>query len=248
MSLTDKLNTPAARQPLTTPQLIEMGRPRITSLLGGGKEADRFIASALTEVKKNPAIMKCEPTSVLGAILAAAQLRLEIGQAGEVYLIPYGKILQVQVGYKGLLKTGYRSGFLDSVTARVVYENDELKYSFGLDETLEHVPATGDRGQLTHVYAIARLKGGAVHFEMMSKAEIDEIRNGAKSKNSTPWTKHYPEMAKKTVVRRLFKYLPVGDDLNRAVAFDEAPKQDNSALAEDVLEANYTVEGEGENA
>lgn len=55
-----------------------------------------------------------------------------------------------------------------------MYENDNFRYSYGLDEVLDHTPATENRGQLTHVYAIARLKDGAVHFEVMAKAEIDE--------------------------------------------------------------------------
>jgi len=248
MSLTDKLNTPTVQKhPVTIPAMLEAGKTRITSLIGNKTEATRFMASALTEIKRNPTIMKCEPSSVLGAVLMAAQLKLDIGQTGEAYLIPYGKNLQVIIGYKGLLTLSYRSGLVKSVTARAVYENDDFRYSFGLDEVLEHTPATENRGQLTHVYAIARLKDGAVHFEVMAKTEVDEIRNNAKSKNSTPWNKHYAEMAKKTVVRRLFKYLPSSTEMNQAIALDESPKQDNKPMAEAVLEGDFELmEGNGE--
>lgn len=114
MNLTDKLNTPAVSQhPAIIPAMLEAGRTRMTSLWGNKAEATRFMASALTEIKRNPAIMKCEPPSVLGAVLMAAQLKLDIGQTGEAYLIPYGKNLQVIIGYKGLLKLAYKSGIVN---------------------------------------------------------------------------------------------------------------------------------------
>jgi recombination protein RecT len=55
----------------------------------------------------------------------------------------------------------------------------------------------------------------------MSKADVDKVRAQSKAGKSGPWVTHYTEMARKTVVRRLFKYLPVSIEIQRAVTIDE---------------------------
>ena len=69
---------------------------------------------------------------------------------------------------------------------------------------------------MSFVYAVAQLKGGGVQFEVMSRAEIEEVRKTSKAGQSGPWSSHWEEMAKKTVIRRLFKYLPVSIEAVRA--------------------------------
>ena len=50
---------------------------------------------------------------------------------------------------------------------------------------------------------------------------MDAIRNQSKSKNNGPWVTHYEEMAKKTVLRKLFKWLPCSVEMQKAVSLDE---------------------------
>ena len=71
-------------------------------------------------------------------------------------------------------------------------------------------------------YAVARLKDGGYQFEVMSRAEIEQVRKKSKAGSSGPWVEHWDEMAKKTVLRRLCKLLPSSIELARAVAMDEA--------------------------
>src|SRR5690606_35183329 len=111
-------------------------------------------------------------------------------------------------GYRGFLDLARRSGQIVSLVARAVHENDFFEYEFGLTENITHKPCMTDRGALIAVYAIAILKDGGHQFEVMSKSEVDEIRKQSKSQNNGPWVTHYEEMAKKTVLRRLFKWLP----------------------------------------
>ena len=134
-----------------------------------------------------------------------------------------------------------RSGQIVSLTARTVHENDAFKYEFGLEETMHHVPADGDRGKMTHVYAVAKLKGGGVQFDVMSRADVDKVRSTSKAGTNGPWVTHFEEMAKKTVIRRLFKYLPVSIEIQQAVTLDERAEagidQDNAS----VLTGDYSV-------
>ena len=67
---------------------------------------------------------------------------------------------------------------------------------------------------------MATLKGGMTQFEVMSKADVDAIRSVSKSKDNGPWVTNYPEMARKTVLRRLVKYLPMAIELPQEDDFE----------------------------
>lgn len=212
--------------------------------------ADRMMRIALTEVRKVPALGQCNIESFMGAIMQCAQLGLEPGSAlGHAYLLPFGNgkakdgksNCQLIIGYRGMIDLARRSGQIVSLTARTVHENDTFKYEFGLEETMQHIPADGDRGKMTHVYAVAKLKGGGVQFDVMSRADVDKVRSTSKAGTNGPWVTHFEEMAKKTVIRRLFKYLPVSIEIQQAVTLDERAEagidQDNAS----VLTGDYSV-------
>lgn len=204
--------------------------------------ADRLARIAMTEIRKKPMLARCDQQSFLGAIMQCAQLGLEPGGAlGHAYLLPFNnrakKTVEVQfiVGYRGMIDLARRSGQIVSLSARAVHANDEFSYEYGLDEKLHHKPyEKGDPGQLTHVYAVAKLKDGGIQFEVMSIEQVNAVRAQSKAKDDGPWGTHFEEMAKKTVIRRLFKYLPVSIELSTAVALDERTdagiSQDNSLV------------------
>lgn len=199
--------------------------------------ADRLARIALTEVRKNPALMKCDQASFLGAIMQCASLGLEPGGAlGHCYLLPFDNrkkgITEVQfiVGYRGMIDLARRSGQIQSIEARCVYAKDKFKVALGLDSNITHEPdwESADRGPLTFVYAVAKLKDGGIQFDVMSRVEVEKIKSRSKASNYGPWQTDYDEMAKKTVIRRLFKYLPVSIEMQRAVGLDEAAAIDVS--------------------
>ena len=92
-------------------------------------------------------------------------------------------------------------------------------------------------------------KRQGIQFEVMSRAQVDAIRAQSKAGNSGPWQTHYEEMAKKTVIRRLFKYLPVSIEIQKAVGLDEQAEagidQQNAAFAYgEIIEADYNIVNE----
>lgn len=224
--------------------------------------ADRLARIALTEVRKTPKLAQCDQMSFLGAIMQCAALGLEPGGAlGHCYLIPFenkkqNRIdVQFIIGYRGMLDLARRSGQIVSLEARAVHQKDHFEVELGLDSKIVHKPnwAANDRGPLTFVYAVAKLKDGGVQFDVMSRAEIEAIRNesqGYKSaeyfarkdnkKASSPWHDHFEPMALKTVIRRLFKYLPVSIEIQRAVGLDE---QAETGIPQDTpfIEGDYSI-------
>ena len=212
---------------------------------------ERLAQVAMTEINRNPALAKASPISFVGAIMQCGALGLEpSGSLGHAYLIPFGNgkdsqgrpNIQLIIGYRGMLDLAKRSGQISSISARAVHENDDFNYSYGLEETVHHIPASGERGDLTHVYAVARMKDGGVQFEVMSVFDVEKVKKASKASASGPWVTYYEEMAKKTVIRRLFKYLPISIEMQKAVTIDEqgdAGVQNNAAdfgLHDDIIE------------
>lgn len=168
---------------------------------------DRLTRIVMTECRKTPALLKCAPESFYGAVLQCAALGLEPGSAlGHCYLLPFGNgkdrsgrpNAQLIIGYRGMIDLARRSGQIISLQAWTVHAQDTFNYQLGLEPDIQHVPAsTADRGPVTHVYAVAKLKGGGVQFEVMSRAEIEAVRKTSKAGTSGPWSSHWDEMAKK---------------------------------------------------
>lgn len=203
--------------------LLEKMAPQISRALPKHLTPDRMTRIALTELRKIPKLLQCSPESFCGAIMACSQLGLEPGSSlGQIYLIPYGKEVQVILGYKGMIELARRSGQIVSLAAHEVYQNDLFEFEYGLDEKLKHVPNLSDRGSLVAVYAVAKFVGGGHQIEVMSKPDVDKVRARSKSGNAGPWASDFSEMAKKTVLRKLFKYLPISiEKIQLATALDE---------------------------
>jgi hypothetical protein len=89
------------------------------------------------------------------------------------------------------------------------------------------VPASGDRGEIIAFYAVARFTTGGHHFDVMTRAEVEAIRDKSQAWmafkagkiQSTPWGTDFPEMGKKTAIRRISKYLPM--NVQKAAAISE---------------------------
>lgn len=239
-----------AKQFSTVHSLLERSKKEIASALPKHLTADRLARIVMTEVRKNPALLNCEPKSLIGAVMQAAQLGLEPGGAlGHCYLIPFNNrtkgITEVSfmLGYKGMLALVRNSGAISHVSCRAVYRGDEFKFSYGLDETLEHRPSEKDMSDadLTHVYAVCYFKDGGRLFEVMTRAQIDAVRKRSKSSNNGPWVSDFEAMARKSAIRRMFKYLPVSIEIQRAIALDEQEEAGISQDNADVFAAEFSA-------
>lgn len=209
--------------------------PQIKMALPKHISADRLARIALTEVQRTPKLLDCTQASLFGAIMQAAALGLEPGGGlGHCYLIPYEDrknervICQFIPGYKGLLDLAHRSNRVQNIYARVVYEGDEFEYQMGTNESITHkrgllaVADINKADKIVAAYAVAWMKGAdRPHFEVMTATEIEAIRLRSRAQNSGPWVTDRAEMCKKTVLRRICKFLPLSSEIARAVALDE---------------------------
>lgn len=208
---------------------LEKMKPQFMAALPKHITPDRMVRIAMTAIQNTPKLLECDQTSLFSAVMRSAQLGLEPdGVLGQAYLIPYGNKVQFIIGYKGLIDLARRSGDVTSIFAKEVCKNDHFEYQFGLVDVLEHKPAEGERGEVTHFYAIAKFTNGGHHYDVMTVAEVEAIRNASQGYMSakkfnkladSPWVKNFEEMGKKTVIRRISKYLPMS--VQRAAAVED---------------------------
>lgn len=223
--------------------------------------ADRMLKIALGAMRTTPKLMQCTTESLFGAIVQCSQLGLEPNTPlGHAYLIPFEKKskkgnqwvvekieTQIVLGYKGLIDLARRSGQVVSISAHEVCQNDKFDYAYGLNERLDHVPAMSNRGEVVAFYAVAKLVGGGHAFEVMSRQQVEEIRDAsqnykfAREKEKTVWGQHFIEMGRKTVLRRLFKYLPVSIELATASVLDGKNSSGEDQHLSEVLTGDFTV-------
>lgn len=208
----------------TLKDLLEKASPSIAAVLPKHLTVARLTKVALSATARKPELLACTALSIVKAVMQGAELGLEVGGLlGEAYLVPYGDVATLIVGYRGMLKLARQSGMLSSIESHVVCERDTFELEYGLNPKLVHKPAmNGDPGAVVAAYAIARFKDGAIQVDVMTRAEIDAIRTRSKAGNSGPWVTDFPEMAKKTVVKRLCKYVPLSPELAKALEHEAA--------------------------
>lgn len=185
-------------------------------------DLDKFLRVAITALQQNPDLLKADRNSLYAAIMTAAQLGLLPDyQLGECYFIPRKGKVYCDPGYRGLLKLA-RQGDIGHVEAELVYDNDRVEFLLGDNSRLTIEVNWRDRGELVAGYALAKYRDGTICARrVMMKEEIDAVRARSQNASGPAWTNDYEEMARKTVLRRLSKYLPLTVDAQRAFSVSE---------------------------
>lgn len=160
------------------------------------------------------------------------------GQFRDVRLIQY-----MPMAF-GLRKKILQSGEVRDIFAAVVYRQEIeaglFIYEEGTERMLRHKPLL-DPGfdptddDIAVAYSIATLGDGSKVFEVMRRSDINKIRQmsqtgalGKTRRDGTPippkgpWVDWFSEMAKKSVMRRHSKMLPMSGDIIDVEAMDEA--------------------------
>lgn len=221
----------------------------------------RLLGSAL---RTTPDLANCDPMTLLGALMTCASLGLEPNTPlGHAYLIPFknrraGTVdVQLIIGYRGMIDLVRRSGVVRGMHADVVYQRevDEKTFSFcyGTGQHLRHTPLGGDKGAPVYAYFYVQLEDGEM-FDVVPWEDILKVKASSQSgqRPDSPWNKHIVEMAKKTAVRRLFKYLPMAVDQLEAIVgvVDEGGGVDFASVAldqsGDIIEAVASTAGAGD--
>jgi recombination protein RecT len=227
---------------------LERMRPELAAALPARLPVDHLLNVVLAALQSTPALLDCDRASLYRAVTTCAQLGLEPdGVLGHAWLAPSRGKVRLVPGYRGLIALARDSGEILSINAQAVHRNDHFDYAFGLSERLEHVPGSGDRGEITHFYAYVKFKDGGHHFDVMSRAEVDAARRSAQAEGSA-WMNDYAETGKKAVLRRLASFLPLS--VQKAAALDDLHESGWHAALDDLGEivVDRPLEMEGSRA
>lgn len=230
-------------------KLLSDNWDRIQSVMPKHMNPERLYQLSVSAINQTPKLAECTPSSLLSCVMKCSALGLEpsaVDGLGRAYILPFYNKGHMEatfiLGYKGMIDLARNSGQILTIEAHPVYKGDEFDYRFGLNSDLTHVPhesceKTPDN--LTHVYAIARFKDGGYQFDVMTKAEVDNIRKHSKAGKNGPWVDWYEAMALKTVVRKASKLWPMSVAAREAVAADET-----TGGFEDIIDHSPVIETE----
>jgi len=228
-----KKETAVAKPTATVKELIEGAafKQQIAKALPKHLKPDRFVRIALTALMRTPKLAQCDQASLFNCLLTLSQLGIE-PDGRRAHLIPFENRkrgiteCQLIIDYKGLVELAMRSGMVANIHADVVCENDVFKYDRGAI-TAHEIDFRKERGAVYAVYAICKFKDGTEKTEVMSRIDCLKIRDNspawkfAQEKATTVWGSYENEMLKKTVFRRLSKWLTLSPEYRDAVEIDD---------------------------
>ena len=223
MAQAQTLPAKAENQPVTLRQRLDQMTPEFKKALPGHITAERFVRTAQTAIALTRNIDKVQnPQSLLAACTKAASDGLILDGREAALVIDHKGDVQYRPMMRGILKLAYNSGQIKSLVVEPVRDKDFFEHvASDPDEPIRHkINHREDRGNVFAFYAIAHLVGGGILHEVMSAKDVNAIRDRSDAYKafkkglikSTPWETDPVEMGRKTVFRRISKYLPSSTD------------------------------------
>lgn len=205
------------------------------------EQVKREISFAIQAINKSAQLQKCSRESLLQAVLNVSNVGLTLNPAAkEAYLIPRWNSLTrsneacLDPSYIGLVKLLTDTGSVKAMVCQIVYTVDEFSIDLANNQNpVTHKPAFGKkRDTIMGVYALATLADGTRQVEWMDLDEIEQIRSRSETYKaftagkiqSCTWASDFGEMSRKTVIKRIYKYLPRSE---KAAVLDRAIDLDN---------------------
>jgi len=225
---------------LTEKGMLEILKPKMADLVRmiGEDTLKREASFAIQIVNSNSYLQMASPATIAKALFNMALTDLSLNPILKLaYITPrknkdgeWEAILMPS--YQGLVKLIADTGSVSNIYAYIVYEGDIYEEILGTEVEIKHVRKKKSK-TITDVYAVAILPDGKKLVETMSADEVHEIRSRSDSYRAYAagkvktcvWVSDPGEMFRKTVIKRISKYIPKTD---RWLKVSEAINLDNS--------------------
>lgn len=215
---------------------VESRQDMLVKLLAEtGITFDRFLEVFRRALIRNPDLIDADAASVVEACInACTDGLLPDGRQGAIVVYKvnvarknetkrFVKKANWQPMYQGLLDLAYSSGNFRSIEARVVYAGDHWEYILGDEPKIVHRPKSRPSGSaqpaIIAAYAIAKTVNGGIFREVFEGADIAKV-NAVSRATSGPGKDWPEEMARKGPLRRMWKFLPKNEAMNRILERD----------------------------
>jgi recombination protein RecT len=204
-----------------------------------------------TALRTTPKLAESDPVSFIGCVLSLAQVGLEPNTPLQhAWLIPRnnkrrgGIETTILIGYQGFAELARRSGMVLGLYSHVVFQGDHFRWSLGTEPKIEHepvAPGRSDPKQVTHAYAVARIRDAEPMFEVLTLEQIAERRRRSMAKSDGPWVTDTIAMMRKTAIRAIWPQLPKSVEMQNASAMDDAGER-GLHVASTVAEGSIAAE------
>lgn len=253
------MSNPAAEKQVAVPGKIEAFKALVKASTQAIKDVapqhlnpERLARIVMVEFQRNPALQECAPATILGGILQASALGLEVADGTQrAYLVPFfngkkqRKEAQLLIGYRGKITLIHNTGLVKNLNAGVVRKKDTFTYELGSDAFVKHrLSEEADRGAVTHAYMVVEFINGGRQVCVITVHEVEAHRRRSKQADSGPWKNDYEAMCLKTVIHVGSKLIPASTD--KAAAVHKAFGMDGRAEAGKAQDLGYLSGIDGE--
>lgn len=225
---------------------LDSKRDTILGYCSEGITPEHLSRTLATALLRDPTLTRCTKESVILAVTNAARLGLDpTGERNSAHFIAYNNKekgvveLKLMIGYGGLIDLIIRNTDIIDIQTEVVFKGEHFKVCGGTDQRVEHDLDFGIRNirgydDVIASYAVATFASGYKKAVVLSRMELNKAQAAAKGTNNV-WKFSPIEMAKKTPVRNMSKWLSIGPDFNTAIQISDdsdgynfAPKEEST--------------------
>ena len=220
VNVNEKVSVPAKQEKPKFSAIVKTDAYKnlVNSTLSDPKRSANFTTAITSAVSTNPALMDCDPWTIVSAGLLGETLQLSPSpQLGQYYLVPFNdrklgrKVAQFQLGYKGYIQLAIRSGQYKKLNAMAIKEGELIRYD-PLNEEIEvqliDDESAREAAPTIGYYAMFEYLNGFRKVIYWSKEKMEnhalEYSQGYRAhKGYTFWEKDFDSMAIKTMLRQL---------------------------------------------
>jgi len=200
----------------------------LTRLLPPDMEIEQFRAATWLEVRNQYQLDQCFPDTVVECVVLAATYALLPGR--DCHFLPFrdnkrrkGMVATFVPNYFGIIRALDRTGKVAKAFAHPVHLNDDFEVDYFSDRP-KHIPAKAKGlkpGPIQCFYGAILLKNGTCHFEVMSLDDIEAIKKRAPAHDGGPWVTDFEQMARKTCIKRVAKYVQLTHEMRELISDDD---------------------------
>ncbi|MGI5201698.1 recombinase RecT [Spirillospora sp. CA-108201] len=197
-----------------------------------------FAAAALTALYNDTRLQRCDPQSVLMALVQSAYFGL-LPDGKHAVIIADGRHADFVPMYQGYLELMYRSGLVKSVTFDHIRHGDTWRIDQGkpAPDDFTHVKNVVNPGPPLVAYCFAWLGNGArsqIHFCTRERAEAirdDWSRHYRRAEEAgtfdSLWHTRFADMWLKTAVRQAARGLPTSPEMRQLMDHEDQAEHGN---------------------
>jgi recombination protein RecT len=205
--------------------LIYSMEPELQRSLQSEGAAQMLLRHYFNAIRFNELLRQCSAESLAGALLLSAQVRLEPGPLGHVYLVPFKVKGAFQVvwmlGYTGIIELGRRGG-AKGLRATVVWSDDEWTGIKNVSGRLRYelTPNPERAEDAERIGVLVEWQDGVQQASWCPPSRVDAALKasalGDNGRRDTDW------YWRKTGVRFVRPWLPLTTELAQASQADDA--------------------------